>query len=117
MNFRRHNQTRIRKLARGAAEHVLSSVESFNLVTDKERDILTDITFRLLVKYFNGRELRLLSEDYLIAEGADTLIEHNKDIVNASAMAAAVAQIAAELGKFFVKHDTKETGTEQGGKP
>ena len=105
MNFRQHNQNRIRKLARKAAEHVLSSVESFNLVTDKERDILTDITFRLLVKYFNGRELHLLTEDYLIAEGTDTLIEHNKDIVNELAMAAAVAQIAVELGKFFIAHD------------
>ncbi len=106
MNFRAHNQKRLRQHAHDAAEHVLAGVDltAFN---DKERDILTDITFRLLLKYFNGRELELLGEKYLIAEASDTLLERNEEITNQLAMAKAVAEIAVALGKFFINHDTE----------
>ena len=106
MNFRQRNQKQIRQHAHDAAEHVLADID-LTALNEKERDILTDITFRLLLKYFNGRELELLGEKYLIAEAADTLLERNEEITNQLATAKAVAQIAAALGKFFIDHDTE----------
>lgn len=106
MNFRQRDQKQIRKCAHNAAEYVLADVD-LTALNDKERDILTDITFRLLLKYFNGRELELLGEKYLIAEAADTILEHNEELTNFSAIPAAIAQIAAALGKFFIDHETE----------
>ena len=107
MNFRQLNQKKIRQHASSATEHVLAKID-LTALDDEERDILTDITFRLLLKYFNGRELELLGEKYLIAEAADTMLERNAEITNLLAMQAAVAQIAVALGKFFIDHETEE---------
>lgn len=107
MSFRTRNQKQIRQHAYDAAEYVLAKID-LTALDDEERDILTDITFRLLLKYFNGRELELLGRDYLIAEAVDTMLERNAEITNLPAMQEAVAQIAVALGKFFIDHETEE---------
>lgn len=108
MSFRQHNQKYVRKCALSAATHVLADID-LTALNDKERAILTDITFRLLVKYFNGRALTLLTADYLTAEAADTMLERNEEISNALAMQKAVAHIVNALGKFFKEHDWEAT--------
>lgn len=105
-NFRQRKQKLIKKHAHDAAEYVLTQIDTTAL-RDKERGILRDIIIRLLVKYFNGRELNLLTQDYLIAEAVDTILERNTEIINILAMEMAVAQMAAALGKFFKEHDTE----------
>lgn len=104
MDFWKLNQKHIRRCAHSATEHVLTDID-LTALSEPERAILTDITFRLLLKYFNGRELKLLGNDYLTAEFADTLLERNEEITNSLAVEAAVAQIAVALGTFFKEHD------------
>lgn len=106
MIIRQDNQERIKRAAHSAATYVLAHIEAPAL-SYKERVILQDITFCLLMKYFNGRELELLTKDYTRAEAFDTVLERNAEISNIAALEAAIAQLVNELDKFFKENDTE----------
>lgn len=104
MIIRQGNQERIKRAAHSATAYVSAHIEAPAL-SYKERVILQDITFRLMTKYFNGRELELLTKDYLRAEAIDIVLERNAEVTNILAIEAAIAQLIIELDKFFKEHD------------
>lgn len=106
--FKPRDQKLIRKHAHDAALYILMNGVDYQELNDVERDILQDIAIRLLVKYFNGREMKLLTPEYTLAEATDITIERHEEISNLPKFIPALAQLIAALDEFFKAHDKGE---------
>ena len=107
-NFRQHNQKQIKRQAHTAALHVLINGVNYQDLTDVEKNILEEIATRLIVKYFNGRAIELLTPAYTQAEAEDITLERNEEITNLPKFLPAIAQLIVALDKFFKAHDKEE---------
>lgn len=104
---RRFSQKQIRKCAQESALHVIVNELEYWELDDEARAVLEDAAVRLFVKYYNGRELELLTEPYVTAEVVDLVLE--RDIEQTFSLVAAIAQFVATFEKFIAKYDTEES--------
>ena len=107
-----HNQKKVRECASDAAEYLLAKIDGFQKMPVSDRQILIEIATELLIKYFNGREIHLLSREYVLAEIGDVLMLHNEEIKNRMALQFATAQFAVEFDKFIKEYDDEYSDSE-----
>lgn len=105
LEFKSYNLAEAKKAAYESAQHIMSRQKDVSIA---ERDILQDIAYRLLIKYYNGRELNLLTTEYIIAEAVDIVMERGQKIKEPLSLQIAIAKLAIALQKFFKAHDKED---------
>lgn len=102
------DQTNVKKCALEATQHILTTKLDLGPLTPNERDIVRDITYKLLMKFFNGRDKKLLSTEYVIAEAVDIVMERGNQVKEPLPLQMALAHLANAFQKFIQKYDTED---------
>lgn len=99
------DQQKIKKSALNSTQTLLSKMD-LDVLTPLEQNILKDIANKLFVKFYNGRDPKLLTTDYVIAEAVDIALERSTKLLDTLPLRIAIADFARVFQKFIIKEVT-----------